>query len=61
MTTSPPLSPPRLVATATLADRPSVAPQPAVVEAPGYMEVMACVADGFVFDWELGGSTREQQ
>ena len=61
MTTSPPLSPPRLVAPATRPDRPSFAPQPAVVEAPRYREVMARVTGGFVVDWELGGPTREQQ
>ena len=61
MTTSPALAPPRLVATATRPDRSPFAPQPAVVEAARYMEVMARVAGGFVVDWELGGPTREQQ
>ena len=61
MTTSPPLSPPRLVAPATRPDHPSFAPYPAVVEAPRCMEVLARVAGGFVVDWELGGPTRDQQ
>ncbi len=60
MTTSPSLSPPRLVATATLADGSPFAPEAAVVEAPRCIEVMTRVAGGFV-DWELGGPTREQQ
>ena len=60
MTTSPPLAPPRPVGTATRPDRSPLAPQPAVVEAPRYIEVMARVAGGFVVDWEFGGPTREQ-
>lgn len=61
MTTSPPLSPPGLVAPATRPDRRSFAPHPAVVEAPRCMKVMARVAGGFVVDWELGDPKRDQQ
>ena len=61
MTTSPPLSPPGPVASATRPDRRFFAPHLAVVEGPRCMEVMTRVAGGFVVDWELGGPTRDQQ
>lgn len=61
MTTSPSLAPPRPVGTATRPDRFPLAPKPAVVEAPRYMEVMDRVAGGFAVDWELADPTGEQQ
>lgn len=61
MTRSPPLPPPEPVGTATFADRSPLAPQSAFVEVARHREVLARVAGGFAVDWELGGSTGEQQ
>ena len=39
-----------------LGARRSLRATPGRCRSPGYMEAMACVAGGFVVDWQLGGS-----